>query len=146
MTPDQTQRTGPRGRVILAKAGLDAHERGVHVVGHGLRHAGFEVIYLGLRRSPQEVVTAALDEDADVIGLSSLAGGHRRFSQLILDLLQLVDTTPPLLVVGGLIPEQEEKEMIEAGVHTVFNVETSISDIVDDLTLAIDQRRKLINV
>lgn len=145
MTPDENQISGPRGRVILAKAGLDAHERGIHVVGHGLRQAGFEVIYLGLRRTPQEVVTAALDEDADLIGLSSLAGAHRRFAQLILDLLKPVET-PPLLVVGGLIPEREEREMVEAGVHTVFNVETSISDIVDDLTAAVADRRKLLSV
>ncbi|WP_249010646.1 cobalamin B12-binding domain-containing protein [Conexibacter sp. DBS9H8] len=136
--------SGPRGRVILAKAGLDAHERGVHVVAHGLRNAGFEVIYLGLRRTPEQVVAAALQEDADVIGLSSLAGGHRHFSKAILDLLEPVDT-PPLVVVGGLIPPDDEQEMLQAGVALVFNVESPVSGIVVALKEAVSERRRLLH-
>jgi methylmalonyl-CoA mutase C-terminal domain/subunit len=134
-----------RGRVVLAKAGLDAHERGVHVVAHGLRDSGFEVIYLGLRRTPQEIVAAAIQEDADAIGLSSLAGGHLRFSRLLLDELDSVDS-PPLLVVGGLIEPADEKKMLEGGVHAVFNVETPIAAIVDQLADSIAKRREELDV
>lgn len=134
-----------RGRVVLAKAGLDAHERGIHVVAHGLRDAGFEVIYLGLRRSPREIVAAASDEDADAIGISSLAGGHLRFARLLAAELEPIDS-PPLLVVGGLIDPGDEKTMLEGGVHAVFNVETPIAAIVDQLTDSIAKRRRELDV
>jgi methylmalonyl-CoA mutase, C-terminal domain len=135
---------GPKGRVILAKAGLDAHERGVHVVARGLRDAGFEVIYLGLRRSPEQIVAAAIDEDADAIGLSSLAGGHMRFARLVLERLAGVEA-PPLVVVGGLVSDPEEARLREMGVDAVFKVETPIAAIVAELAAAVAERRSAIH-
>jgi methylmalonyl-CoA mutase, C-terminal domain len=135
---------GPKGRVILAKAGLDAHERGVHVVARGLRDSGFEVIYLGLRRTPEQIVAAAIDEDADAIGLSSLAGGHMRFARLVLEQLREVET-PPLVVVGGLVSNPEEARLREMGVDAVFKVETPIAAIVAELGAAVAERRSAIH-
>lgn len=132
---------GAKVRVVLAKAGLDAHERGVHVVAHGLRDAGFEVIYLGLRRTPEQIVAAAIQEDADVIGLSSLTGSHRHFARRVLELMHDVPW-PPLVVVGGLVSDDERRQLLEAGVSMVFPLETSISDIADALTAAAARRRE----
>ncbi len=128
-------------RLVLAKAGLDAHERGVHVLAHGLRDAGFEVIYVGLRQSPEAIVSTAIQEDADIIGLSSLAGGHVRFIRRVLDRLRDVDD-PPLVVLGGLIPEKDRPGLLEAGVHTIVSVESSISDIAEELSAAARRRRE----
>lgn len=128
-------------RIVLAKAGLDAHERGVHVVALGLRDAGFEVVYLGLRRTPKEVVTAALDEDADIIGLSSLAGAHVSYSRQVLALLADVEN-PPIVVVGGLIPESHRAVLLAAGVHSIFSLEASVTDMARELNAAAETRRK----
>ncbi len=128
-------------RMVLAKAGLDAHERGIHVLAHGLREAGFEVIYLGLRQSPEAIVATAIQEDADIIGLSSLAGGHVAFTRRVLDRLRDVDD-PPLVVLGGLIPEEDRPGLLEVGVHTIVSVESSISDIAEELSTAARRRRE----
>jgi methylmalonyl-CoA mutase C-terminal domain/subunit len=128
-------------RMVLAKAGLDAHERGIHVLAHGLRDAGFEVIYLGLRQSPEAITATAVQEDADIIGLSSLAGGHVAFTRRVLDLLRDVDD-PPLVVLGGLIPEEDRPGLLDAGVQTIVSVESSISDIAEELSAAAHRRRE----
>jgi methylmalonyl-CoA mutase C-terminal domain/subunit len=127
--------------MVLAKAGLDAHERGIHVLAYGLREAGFEVIYVGLRQSPEAIVATAIQEDADIIGLSSLAGGHVAFTRRVLDLLRDVDD-PPLVVLGGLIPDEDRPGLLEAGVQTIVSVESSISDIADELSAAAQRRRE----
>jgi methylmalonyl-CoA mutase, C-terminal domain len=135
MTPLQ-----PPVRMVLAKAGLDAHERGIHVLAHGLRDAGFEVIYVGLRQSPEAIVSTAVQEDADMIGLSSLAGGHVAFTGRVLDRLRDVED-PPLVVLGGLIPDEDRPGLLEAGVHTIVASESSIKDIAAELSAAAQRRR-----
>jgi methylmalonyl-CoA mutase C-terminal domain/subunit len=128
-------------RMVLAKAGLDAHERGIHVLAHGLRDAGFEVIYVGLRQSPEAIVSTAVQEDADIIGLSSLAGGHVAFTGRVLDQLRDVED-PPLVVLGGLIPDEDRPGLLEAGVHTIVALESSIKDIAAELSAAAQRRRE----
>ena len=135
--------TAPRRpvRIVLAKAGLDAHERGIHVLAHGLRDAGFEVIYVGLRQSPEAIVATAVQEDADLIGLSSLAGGHVSFTGRVLDQLRDVED-PPLVVLGGLIPDEDRPALLAAGVHTIVGSESSIRDIAAELSAAAHRRRE----
>lgn len=128
-------------RMVLAKAGLDAHERGIHVLAHGLRDAGFEVIYVGLRQSPEAIVSTAVQEDADIIGLSSLAGGHVAFTGRVLDQLRDVED-PPLVVLGGLIPDEDRPGLLESGVHTIVALESSIKDIAAELSAAARRRRE----
>ena len=130
----------PLVRMVLAKAGLDAHERGIHVLAYGLREAGFEVIYVGLRQSPEAITAIAVQEDVDIIGLSSLAGGHDAFTRRVLDQLRAVDD-PPLVVLGGLIPNEDRPGLLEAGVHSIVSVESSISDIAKELSAAAQRRR-----
>lgn len=127
-------------RVIFTKGGLDAHERGAHVVVLGLREAGFEVVYMGLRRTPEEIVRAAVQEDADVIGVSSLSGGHRSFVLGILDLLHEAEADP-VVVLGGLIPDEEQPKLLEAGVGQIFGQGTLVSDIAEYLRQAVAERR-----
>ena len=128
-------------RVVFAKAGLDAHERGVHVVVLGLREAGFEVVYLGLRRTPEEIVRAVVQEDADVLGLSSLADGHRGAVVRILELLA-EQGADPIVVVGGLIPEQDHPMLISAGVARIFGPGSQVRDIAAFLENAVTERRR----
>jgi methylmalonyl-CoA mutase, C-terminal domain len=106
-------------RVVLTKAGLDAHERGMHVVSRGLRDHGFEVIVLGLRQRPAAVVQIAIQEDADIIGISSLAGGHLSYVKAVADQIreQGSDAT---LIVGGVIPDEDVAKLRELGVAAVF--------------------------
>src|SRR4051812_34085736 len=132
----------PVVRMVLAKAGLDAHERGIHVLAHGLRESGFEVIYVGLRQSPEAIVSTAIQEDADIIGLSSLAGGHVSFTLRVLDQLRDVED-PPLVVLGGLIPDADRPGLLEAGVHTIVALESSITDIAAELSAAAQRRREI---
>lgn len=128
-------------RVVLAKAGLDAHERGIHVLTHGLREAGFEVIYVGLRQSPEAIVSTAVQEDADIIGLSSLAGSHVVFTRRVIEQMRDIQD-PPLVVLGGLIPEEDRPGLLAAGVHTIVAVESSIKDIAAELSAAAQRRRE----
>lgn len=127
-------------RMIFAKSGLDAHERGAHVVVLGLREAGFEVVYLGLRRTPDQIVQAAIQEDADAIGLSSLAGAHRGFVREVIDRLREADADI-LVVVGGLIPREDHQELLDAGVARIFGQGSSVNDIATYLRTAVAERR-----
>lgn len=128
-------------RVVFAKGGLDAHERGAHVVVLGLREAGFEVVYLGLRRTPEEITQAAIQEDADVIGISSLSGGHRGFVSRILELLHEADADI-IVVVGGLIPEADQEVLLKLGVARIFGQGALVTEIADFLYEATIERRK----
>lgn len=128
-------------RMVFAKGGLDAHERGAHVVVMGLREAGFEVVYMGLRRTPEEVVRAAIQEDADVIGVSSLSGGHRKFVQRIIELLSEAGADP-VVVVGGLVPEEDQPTLLQAGVDRIFGQGALVGDIADYLRGAVTDRRR----
>jgi methylmalonyl-CoA mutase C-terminal domain/subunit len=116
-------------RVLVAKPGLDGHDRGARVVAYGLRDAGFEVIYTGLRQSPEQIATAAVQEDVDVIGLSVLSGAHLALTRKVIDTLGALGGADIPILVGGLIPEGDKPELREMGVAEVFTAGTPISSI-----------------
>jgi methylmalonyl-CoA mutase, C-terminal domain len=117
-------------RVLVAKPGLDGHDRGAKVVAHALRDAGFEVIYSGLKRTPDEIVAAAVQEDVDVIGLSVLSGAHLTLSRKVLDRLKDAGATDVALVVGGTIPARDADALTGLGVRRVFPMGTPLPEIV----------------
>ena len=116
-------------RVLVAKPGLDGHDRGARVVAYGLRDAGFEVIYTGRRQSPEQIATAAVQEDVDVIGLSILSGAHLALTRKVIETLEALGGTDIPILVGGLIPEGDKPELREIGVAEVFTAGTPISSI-----------------
>lgn len=116
-------------RVLIAKPGLDGHERGAHVVAYGLRDEGFEVIYTGLRQSPEQIVSAAVQEDVDVVGLSILSGAHLSLTKKVMDGLKAKGANDILVTVGGIIPEEDKKNLEKMGVEGVFTSGTKIKDI-----------------
>ena len=116
-------------RVLVAKPGLDGHDRGARVVAYGLRDAGFEVIYTGLRQSPEQIATAAVQEDVDVIGLSILSGAHLVLTRKVLEALEAQGGEDIPILVGGLIPEGDKQALQEMGVAGVFTAGTPISSI-----------------
>lgn len=118
-------------RVLLAKPGLDGHDQGAKVVARALMDAGFEVIYTGLRQSPEAIVRAAQEEDVDVIGLSSLAGSHVPFCRKLKALLAQAGLEGKLWVIGGVIPEQDHAELKRIGVHGIFPTGSGFGEIVD---------------
>ncbi|HEX6489577.1 MAG TPA: cobalamin B12-binding domain-containing protein [Candidatus Dormibacteraeota bacterium] len=118
-------------RIVLAKVGLDGHDRGVKVVARALRDAGFEVIYTGLRQTPEMVVEAALQEDAQVIGLSLLSGAHMTLIPRTLEVLKAKQAADILLFAGGIIPEDDIPELKEMGVAEIFGPGTPLQAIVD---------------
>jgi methylmalonyl-CoA mutase C-terminal domain/subunit len=122
--------TRSRGRVLLAKLGLDGHDRGVKVVARILRDAGFEVIYTGLRQTPETVVAAAIDEDVDVIGLSMLSGAHLALVPPVVQGLRDRGVEIPV-VVGGIIPERDIEALEAAGVAAVLAPGTSAEELAD---------------
>jgi methylmalonyl-CoA mutase C-terminal domain/subunit len=117
--------------VVVAKVGLDGHEVGARVVARGLAAAGMEVIYTGLRRTPEQVVSAALQEDADVIGISILSGAHVTLLSRIRQLMNEQGLDDVLLIVGGIIPDEDSTELKVAGVDQVFHPGTMVSAIAD---------------
>ncbi len=118
-------------RVLVAKPGLDGHDRGAKVIARALRDAGMEVIYTGLRQTPEMVVTASLQEDVDVIGLSILSGAHNVIVPRVLDLLKQNHMEDVLLVVGGIIPDQDVEGLKHAGVAAVFQPGTPMDAIIE---------------
>jgi methylmalonyl-CoA mutase C-terminal domain/subunit len=118
-------------RVLVAKPGLDGHERGAHVVAYGLRDEGFEVIYTGLRQSPEQIVSAAVQEDVDVIGLSILSGAHLSLTKKIMEGLKAKGANDILVTVGGIIPEEDKKTLEKMGVGGVFTSGSKIKDIAE---------------
>lgn len=117
-------------RVLVAKPGLDGHDRGAKVIARALRDAGMEVIYTGLRQTPEMIVTAALQEDVDVIGLSILSGAHNAIVPRVNDLLKQNKMDDVLLVVGGIIPDVDVENLKKAGVSAVFQPGTPMDDII----------------
>jgi methylmalonyl-CoA mutase C-terminal domain/subunit len=117
-------------RVLVAKPGLDGHDRGAKVIARALRDAGMEVIYTGLRQTPEMIVNSALQEDVDVIGLSILSGAHNAIVPRVNDLLHQNKMDDVLLLVGGIIPEQDFDLMKKAGVSGIFNPGTPMDEIV----------------
>jgi methylmalonyl-CoA mutase C-terminal domain/subunit len=117
-------------RVLVAKPGLDGHDRGAKVIARALRDAGMEVIYTGLRQTPEMIAEAALQEDVDVVGLSVLSGAHLTLVPKIVDRLKENGLDDVLIVVGGIIPEEDSEPLRQVGVKGVFGPGTSTEDIV----------------
>jgi len=122
-------RTGPI-RVLIAKPGLDGHDRGAKVVARALRDAGMEVIYVGLRQTPEEVVRAALEEDVDLIGLSILSGAHMALFPKILALLKAEKAASIPVFAGGIIPDEDARRLKKAGIKAIFGPGTTLQEIV----------------
>ena len=118
-------------RGVIAKPGLDGHDRGAKVIARALRDAGMEVIYTGLRQTPEQIVGAALQEDADVIGLSILSGAHNHICPRVIELLQAKDITDVLVVVGGIIPNVDVPKLNEIGITGIFPPGTPMQVIVE---------------
>ena len=118
-------------RVLVAKPGLDGHDRGAKVIARALRDAGMEVIYTGLRQTPEMIVNAALQEDVDVIGLSILSGAHNAIIPRVMDLMNQHKMDDVIVVLGGTIPQQDLPQLTEAGVAAVFGPGTPMQGIID---------------
>ena len=118
-------------RVVIAKPGLDGHDRGAKVIARALRDAGMEVIYTGLRQTPEQIVSAALQEDADVVGLSILSGAHNHIAPKLMSLLHDQGLDDVLVLVGGIIPDVDVPKLHDLGVKGVFLPGTSMQTIVD---------------
>ena len=119
-------------KVLIAKAGLDGHERGALVVAMGLRDAGMEVVYTGIRNTPEQIVASAIQEDVDAIGLSSLSGGHMAQFSRVMELLKK-NKFKPLAFAGGIIPDEDVKKLKKLGIREVFGPGSSIVSIVEFL-------------
>lgn len=127
-------------RVLVAKPGLDGHDRGAKVIARALRDAGFEVVYTGLHQTPEMVVRAAVEEDVHVVGLSILSGAHNALVPEIMDGLKKEGLTDALIVVGGIIPDEDIVSLKALGVHMVFTPGTSLQEVVDYIGSAAPKR------
>jgi methylmalonyl-CoA mutase C-terminal domain/subunit len=124
-------------RVLVAKPGLDGHDRGAKVIARALRDAGMEVIYTGLRQTPEMIVNAALQEDVQVIGLSILSGAHNAIVPRVLELLREKDMGDVKLVIGGIVPDEDAETLKKQGVAAVFQPGTSLDSIVQFIRSAV---------
>jgi len=130
MIPPMAESTARRTRVVIAKPGLDGHDRGAKVIARALRDAGMEVIYTGLRQSPEQIVAAAAQEDADVVGLSILSGAHLPICRRVMELLRERGMESVRVFVGGIIPGQDIPVLKELGVAEVFLPGASTRDVI----------------
>ncbi|WP_373188547.1 cobalamin B12-binding domain-containing protein [Halolamina sp.] len=138
MSTDQEQRTI---RCLVAKVGLDGHDRGAHVIARAVRDAGFEVIYSGLHRAPDEIVQAAVQEDVDVLGISILSGAHNTLIPKVIEGLKEYDAfEDTLILVGGIVPDDDKKKLLEAGVAEVFGPGTPMQETVEFVRNNVHQR------
>jgi len=128
-------------RVLVAKPGLDGHDRGAKVIARALRDAGMEVIYTGLRQTPEMIVEAALQEDVDVIGLSILSGAHMALVPRVLELLRAEGLGDVLVLIGGIIPDDDVPSLLELGISGVFGPGTNTDDIVRHITATLGARQ-----
>jgi len=129
-------------RVVIAKPGLDSHDRGAKVVARALRDAGMEVIYTGLRQTPEQIVETALQEDVDVIGLSILSGAHTTLFPKIMELLKKKRLTDILVFAGGIIPEEDTPALKKIGIREVFGPGTPTSTLVEFVKKNAPKKRK----
>jgi methylmalonyl-CoA mutase, C-terminal domain len=127
-------------RVLVAKPGLDGHDRGAKVIARALRDAGMEVIYTGLRQTPEMVVNASLQEDVDVIGLSILSGAHNVIVPRVMELLKQNQMDDVLVVIGGIIPDQDIEGLKKAGVAAVFQPGTPMDAIIEFIRANVKSR------
>ena len=116
-------------RVIVSKIGLDGHDRGAKVIAYGLRDLGFEVIFLGIRHTPEQIVTTAIQEDVQVIGLSVLSGAHIPLTKRVIDMLREQGAEEIVVLVGGVIPEEDKPRLKEMGVLEIFTSGTDINQV-----------------
>ncbi len=121
----------PRIRVLISKVGLDGHDRGAKLVSMALRNAGMEVIYTGLRNTPDMVAQAVLQEGVDVVGISSLAGAHIATARLVTEALKKRGVGDVLIIMGGIIPKRDFEALNQIGVKGIFSVHASFDDIID---------------
>jgi methylmalonyl-CoA mutase C-terminal domain/subunit len=126
-------------RVLVAKPGLDGHDRGARIIARALRDAGMEVIYTGLRQTPEMIVNAALQEDVQVIGLSILSGAHNAIVPRVMELLREKDMAGVKVIVGGIIPDEDARELERQGVAAVFQPGASLETIVSVVRRAAEQ-------
>ena len=129
-------------RVVVAKPGLDGHDRGAKVIARALRDAGFEVIYTGLHQTPEQVVQAVVQEDADALGLSLLSGAHMTLVPKVMDLLRGQGADDVVVVVGGIIPEGDIPELKKIGVAEVFGPGAPLPEIAEWLQQTLDSREE----
>ncbi len=129
--PEKDRSTGRKIRVVVAKPGLDGHDRGAKIIARALRDAGMEVIYTGLHQTPEQIVETALQEDAHAVGLSILSGAHMTLVPKIARLLKDEGADDVVLVVGGTIPKDDVAELKELGVAEIFTPGSSVQEIID---------------
>ena len=137
MVKDRTALNDKKIRVLVAKPGLDGHDRGAKVVARALRDAGMEVIYTGLRQTPEMIAEAALQEDVDVVGLSILSGAHMALAPRIMDLLRANGQTNVKVFIGGIVPDEDISRLKEMGITGVYGPGASTEDIVKDIKNAV---------
>ena len=126
-------------RVLVAKPGLDGHDRGAKVIARALRDAGMEVVYTGLRQTPEMIVSAALQEDVQVIGLSILSGAHNAIVPRVMELLKQKQMNDVLVVVGGIVPDEDAEQLKSLGVAAVYQPGASLEAIVDFIRSSVKQ-------
>ncbi len=126
-------------RVLVSKIGLDGHDRGAKVIAYGLRDAGFEVIFLGIRHTPEQIVNTAIQEDVDVIGLSILSGAHLPLTQRVVNLLKEQGGEEIILLVGGIIPQEDKVKLKEMGVLEVFTSGADIKQVAEVINKHVPQ-------
>ena len=131
----------PPIRILLAKMGLDTHTIGITVLAKGLRDAGFEVIFSGFKQTPEVVVASALQEDVDVVGVSSLSGGHMRYIPHMLELMKEHGIDDKIVLVGGVIPEEDIEQLQALGVDRVFTMGSAMADMVQYIKEAVALQR-----
>jgi len=128
-------------RVLLAKPGLDGHDRGIKVIAAAFRDAGFEVIYIGLRQTPEMIVSAAVQEDVDAIGISILSGAHMTLFPAILKEMKAKEADDILLFGGGIIPDDEKEELVKLGVAKIFTPGAPTEEAIEYLRRTVEERR-----
>ena len=131
-------------RVVIAKPGLDGHDRGAKVIARALRDAGMEVVYTGLRQTPEQIVGAALQEDADVIGLSILSGAHMHICPRVMELLKDKGLEDVLVVIGGIIPDVDIPKLQHMGVKGIFLPGSPMQEIIDFINANVRRRAEAI--
>ncbi len=135
--------SGRKIRVVVAKPGLDGHDRGAKIIARALRDAGMEVIYTGLHQTPEQIAATVIQEDADAVGLSILSGAHMTLVPRVVELLRTEGVEDVVLTVGGTIPADDAPELKRLGVAEVFTPGASTDEIVDFVRTAVDERRTL---
>ena len=134
----------PKIRVVIAKPGLDGHDRGAKVIARALRDAGMEVIYMGLRQTPEQIVAAALQEDADAIGLSILSGAHMHICPRVMELLNEKGLEDVLVVIGGIIPDVDIPKLQGMGIKGIFLPGSPMQGIIDYINANVRRRAEAI--